>query len=105
MYAAAPKKLTIKQLVEQEFGRGSVMVRVAYCESRHRQFNKSGAVLRGEQNPQDVGIFQINEYWNLAESKKIGNNIYTIEGNIKHAKYMFERYGTKPWAWSQWCWG
>lgn len=105
MYAAEQKPLTIKQLIEREFGKDSVMVRVAWCESKHRQFNKKGTVLRGEQNPQDVGIFQINEYWNLAEAQRLGHNIYSVDGNIEHAKYMFKRYGTKPWSWSQWCWG
>lgn len=82
-----------------------IMQKIAWCESGHRQFDENGEVLRGRQNPQDVGLFQINEYYHLEDSKKLGYDIYTIEGNIAYALYLYQQQGTTPWNWSRECWG
>ena len=81
-----------------------IMEKIAYCESRNRQFNSKGKVLRGIVNPKDVGKFQINEYWHLATSVKMQIDIYTLEGNTKYAMYLFNKEGTKPWNASKPCW-
>ena len=93
----------IKTLLENEFGIGSVMVDIAKCESGYRQFDKDGNVLRGEQNSLDIGLYQINEYYHLEASKKFGVDIYTLEGNISYAKYLYATQGVQPWAWSNDC--
>lgn len=80
------------------------MIEIARCESRFRQF-VNGEVLRGIQNPQDVGVMQINEHYHLAASKRLGFNIYTLEGNMRYARYLYEREGTRPWGWSKPCHG
>lgn len=95
---------TIKMLVQETFGSTSVMVKVASCESRYKQFNKDGSVHRGVQNKQDVGVMQINEYWHLKASKKLGYDIHTVKGNILYGKYLYDREGTKPWNWSKPMW-
>ncbi|MDP3771934.1 MAG: hypothetical protein Q8Q94_00985 [bacterium] len=82
----------------------AILERIAWCESRGRQFDKNGAVLRGVVNPDDIGKFQINEkHWG-AEAKQLGFNLASEEGNRKMAMSLFERYGTRPWHWSQSCW-
>jgi hypothetical protein len=78
-------------------------VRIADCESHLAQF-KDGKVLRGVQNPQDIGLFQINEKYHLENSKKAGLNIYEQEGNIKYAALLMRDQGTTPWNWSKNCW-
>ena len=80
------------------------MYRIVGCESKFRQFTKSGAVLRGALNRHDIGLFQINETYHLDTSRKLGYDIYTLDGNIGYAKYLFKHYGTKPWGWSSKCW-
>lgn len=95
---------TIKELVEDEFGVGHVMVEIARCESQYRQFNE-GEVLRGKVNPKDVGIFQINEGYHLSIATKMDIDIETAEGNIAYARHLFETKGTAPWVWSKPCWG
>lgn len=95
----------VKSSVVSAFGADSVMVEIARCESHFRQFDKNGNVLRGEINKQDVGIFEINEYYHLKESKRLGYDIYTIEGNIGYARYTYDKQGTRPWNWSKPCWG
>jgi hypothetical protein len=97
-------RATIKQLVIDEFGADSVMVNVASCESRYRQFKPDGTLFRGIQNPKDVGVFQVNEYYHLEASKKMGIDIYTIEGNIRYARYLYSKNGTRDWNWSKPMW-
>lgn len=80
------------------------MVDIARCESTFRQFDKNGNVLRGVANRYDVGVMQINEYFHLEKSKKLGYDIYSIEGNMAYARYLYEREGARPWLASSNCW-
>lgn len=101
----------VARLVANEFGTSSVMYRIAACESTGsvsgvpRHFDKDGGLLRGKINPQDVGVFQVNEHYHLADSLKAGIDIHTVEGNIKWARKLYERNGTRDWNWSKHCWG
>ena len=83
----------------------TLAIEIAQCESEHRQFNEHGTVLRGRQNPADVGVFQINETWHLADSQKLGYNIYTAKGNIEYAMYIMKKDGARHWKYSKPCWG
>lgn len=80
-----------------------MMWEVARCESRYRQF-KDGDVLRGEVNPHDIGIFQINESYHGDEARSLGYNIDTTAGNIAFAKVLYDRQGLNPWYESRSCW-
>ncbi len=78
---------------------------IAFCESTNRQFAKNGSVLRGQTNPEDVGVFQINEKYHLERSRALGFDISTTEGNIDYAMWLMKREGTKHWNSSKKCWG
>jgi hypothetical protein len=80
------------------------MADVAFCESRFRQFNKNGEPLRGIANKADVGVMQINEKYHADTAVRLGINIYTLEGNMEYAKYLYDTKGTKPWVHSKGCW-
>lgn len=82
-----------------------VLIEIAKAESELRQFNKDGSVLRGYINPDDVGIFQINEYFWLEKSKELGLDIYSAKGNVEMAIWIFMHHGTDPWNWSKSKWG
>jgi hypothetical protein len=82
-----------------------IMVEIALCESKGRQFNEDGSVHMGELNPLDTGKWQINQYYHLEASKKLGMDIFTLEGNTAYALYLYKKEGTAPWTWSKWCWG
>ncbi len=97
--------LSIREAVIAEFGTSSPMVDVARCESTFRQFNSDGDILRGIVNSKDVGVFQINEKFHLEKSKEMGYDIYSIDGNIQYARYLYDHQGLKPWKWSKDCWG
>lgn len=91
---AASKKLPIPRELEE----------IARCESRNRQFDESGKVLRGS-NTHDVGKYQINiKYWGT-EAKKLGFDLFTEEGNEAMALEIYRRHKTDPWIWSKPCWG
>ena len=47
---------------------------------------------------------QINEYYHNQNSDKLGYDILTLEGNTAYARYLFEKYGVKPWISSAKCW-
>jgi hypothetical protein len=93
-----------RDYIASVFGENSPMIHVAYCESTHRQFNKDGTVLKGIVNNKDIGIFQINEYYHLETAQKLGIDIYTLEGNVEYAKFLYDTQGLKPWVWSKPCW-
>ena len=77
--------------------------KIAFCESRNRQFDENGKVIRGK-NSDDIGRYQINiEHWG-EKAEKLGYDLFTEEGNEAMALMLYERYGTKPWNWSKKCW-
>jgi hypothetical protein len=99
------KKMTVEEYVRNYFSDIPVMIEIAKCESRFRQYDKGGDVLRGEKNLLDRGVMQINEYFHNEDSEKLGYDILTLEGNTAYARYLFEKYGVKPWVSSSACWG
>lgn len=95
---------TTRESVEDYFEEIPVMIEVARCESEFRQFNSDGTVLRGRANSADVGVMQINEKYHADTAVKLGYNIYSLEGNMAYAKYLYDTQGTKPWVHSSKCW-
>lgn len=83
----------------------NVLKKIAWCESKNRQFDENGAVLRGKVNPLDTGYFQLNKKYHLADSIRLGMDIETLEGNKAYAQHLYETQGTTPWNWSKPCWG
>jgi len=77
---------------------------IACAESEIRQFEKPGKVLRGKVNPKDVGVFQINEKFWLADAVKLKLNIYQAQGNVEMAAWIYKHYGDSPWNWSKKNW-
>lgn len=97
--------LTIEEYVRNYFSDIPVMIEIAKCESRFRQSDEEGNVLRGEQNTLDRGVMQINEFYHNENSEKLGYDIMTLKGNTSYARALFEKYGVKPWSSSYKCWG
>lgn len=101
----APKQAqTVEEYVKTYFADVPVMADIASCESHYRQYDSNGAIYRGTQNNQDVGVMQINEHYHLDTATKLGFDIYSIEGNVAYARYLYEKEGVTPWASSSPCW-
>jgi hypothetical protein len=97
--------LTTEAQVKAYFADAPIMAEIAFCESRFRQYDANGNVLRGVVNSLDVGVLQINEKYHLDTAQKLGLNIHTLEGNMAYAKYLYDTQGTRPWNHSSPCWG
>lgn len=103
--AVKKEPLNVERYVRDYFKDIPILAEIAKCESRFRQWDSNGEVLRGEQNPLDRGVMQINEKYHLTDSKRLGYDIHTLEGNVGYARYLYEREGSRPWGWSKNCWG
>ena len=97
--------MDIETYVRQYFADIPIMIQVAKCESRFKQFDTDGSIHRGIANPADVGVMQINEHYHLDTSVKQNYNIYTLEGNMAYGRELYEEKGTQPWSSSKACWG
>jgi hypothetical protein len=80
------------------------LAEIAKCESMFRQYDAKGAILKGVVDKDDIGIMQINKYYNGSNAEKLGYDIYTIEGNLAYAKVLYDKFGTDPWSSSEKCW-
>ena len=103
-YAPITNPENVKKFVADYFASTPILATIAACESHDRQFNSDGNVLRGEKNHYDIGVMQINELYHADKAKALGLNIYTIDGNVAFAKYLYDKYGVKPWISSSPCW-
>ncbi|OHA94887.1 MAG: hypothetical protein A3F20_02665 [Candidatus Zambryskibacteria bacterium RIFCSPHIGHO2_12_FULL_39_21] len=98
------RSITVEEYVRNYFSDIPVMIEIAKCESRFRQHDRDGDTLRGEKNNLDRGVMQINEFYHIEDSEKLGFDILTLEGNTSYARSLFEKYGVKPWSSSSRCW-
>lgn len=77
----------------------SQMMPVINCESHFRQWDSNGHILTSSTD--DVGIAQINVKTWGAKALELGYDIYTTEGNLKMARYIYDTAGIQSWV----CWG
>ena len=102
--ATLPVAQTVEQYVDSYFADVPAMIKVASCESQFRQFTKDGTILQNSKSSA-VGVFQImaSIHQDLAD-QNLGLDIYTVQGNVAYAKYLYDTQGLKPWAASRACW-
>lgn len=105
IYAQVQTGTTTEQIViEQKEKMPSVLQRIAYCESKGKQYDGKGNTTRGRITPSDLGKFQINEvYWGQ-KAHDLGFDLYTEKGNEQMAQYIYQEHGTWPWDSSSKCW-
>ena len=94
----------VQAYVRNEFADDPILVEVARCESTFRQYDSNGAVIRGKANRADVGVMQINEKYHAEKAIQLGYDIYSTQGNVAYAKYLYKESGTQPWSASGPCW-
>lgn len=96
---------TVEEYVNTYFENAPILAAIAECESHYRHFDEHGDIIRGRANSQDVGVMQINERFHLEAAVDLGYNLYSLEGNVAYAQYLYDEEGTKPWNASKKCWG
>jgi hypothetical protein len=94
----------VEEAIQAYFPHVPVMMEIARCESRLRQFYGPELPLAGGTGGNMIGLFQINAPVHFELAQELGMNIYTLEGNIAYAKLLYENEGTRPWRSSQKCW-
>jgi hypothetical protein len=52
----------------------------------------------------DIGWMQINTYYHLSDSKKMGLDIYNKWDNLEYGFYLMSKRGLSPWSASKHCW-
>ncbi|MBI5530989.1 MAG: peptidoglycan-binding protein [Candidatus Doudnabacteria bacterium] len=87
----------IQQQVENFFIGAPEMINIAKCESGFRQYNNNGEVLAGGNAGNYLGVFQISK-GHTDKALALGWDIYTTDGNLAYAKYLYQQQGTSPWA-------
>jgi hypothetical protein len=104
-YELAKNPETLKAYVREYFTDIPVMADIAWCESRFRHLGTDGDIFRGKVNNSDIGVMQINTAYHAEGAEKLNIDLYSLEGNLAYAKYLYEKEGTKPWNSSRPCWG
>jgi len=99
----SPETLTV--YVEQYFSDEPVLADIAWCESRMRHLGAKGDIIRGKIDPDDIGVMQINTRYHEEKAVELGYDLYSLNGNLAYARYLYEKEGTKPWLSSSLCWG
>lgn len=95
----------VEAKVREYFADTPIMIEIARCESKFRQFTDAGYPLYGGYGGRMVGVFQVYENIHGDFARGKGMDIETLDGNLAYAKYLYEREGTQPWMSSFPCWG
>lgn len=102
--AATTTSQSVEAAVREYFADIPVMIEIARCESKFRQFADSGNVFRGGAGSQMVGVFQFFDRYHLNPAYALGFDIETLEGNLAYARHVYESEGTAPWNSAKACW-
>jgi hypothetical protein len=97
---ASTTKLTpveIEAKVRAAFADVPVMIEIARCESKFRQFTDAGNVFYGGQGQGMIGIFQFYESIHKPIATTLGYDLATVDGNIAYAKHLYKEQGVTPW--------
>jgi hypothetical protein len=110
-YSVIPHAQAQNRVAGQIWASYPLLKHITSCESwgdpnkEPRQFLPDGSVLRGYPNPDDIGLGQINIPTWGKKAQELGFDLYSYDGNLAMSKWIFDHYGSKPWVYSQGCWG
>jgi len=99
-----PQSQTVEEYVRAYFADEPVLADIAKCESRFRQFDKDGNILKNP-NSTAIGIMQVMSSIHSDRADDLGIDIKTIQGNLAYARFLYDEKGTAPWNASKACWG
>lgn len=105
VYAQVGLNVDAEARVRDYFSASPIMIDIARCESKFRQYTDAGNPLYGGVDGRMVGVYQIYSDVHMNDARSRGFDIETLEGNLAYAKLLFDREGTQPWLSSMPCWG
>lgn len=94
----------VEKFLSDYFADIPLLAKIGGCESHNRQYDNNGSVLQGEQNHYDRGVMQINILYHEKTAEAMGLDLNSIDDNVAYARYLYEKYGAKPWMSSSACW-
>ena len=100
----ASADVQVEEEVREFFADTPVMIEIARCESKFRQYNADGTPLRGGWSGGMVGVFQFFESVHAPGASALGFDLTTLEGNLGYAKHVYTQSGTTPWNSAKACW-
>lgn len=86
----------VESKVREYFADIPVMIDIAKCETTFRQFNADGSTLF-DRSGTYIGVYQINEQLHYMTAWDMDMNLYTLEGNMAYARYLYGKNGINPW--------
>lgn len=86
----------VEAKVREYFADIPVMIDIAKCETSFRQYTASGETLK-DPTGSYIGLFQIDEQAHFIAAWGQNFNLYTLEGNMGYARYLYGKIGTRPW--------
>jgi soluble lytic murein transglycosylase-like protein len=96
---------TVEKKVRAYYVDMPVMIQIAKCESRFRQYDENGNALPNADGSGAVGVMQIMSSVHKGAATKLGHDIFTLDGNLAYARHLYQNEGTRPWNASKSCWG
>lgn len=97
----------VEQAVRTYFADLPVMVKIARCESSFEHFDPkgpNGLNTNPASNSSASGVFQILLKTHGPEAARLGFDLKTIEGQLKYARHLYNKGGTRDWNSSRRCW-
>jgi hypothetical protein len=95
----------VEERVREVFDDAPIMVAILRCESEFMQFDPAtGRPLMNREGWDAMGVAQIRISVHERAARKLGFDIYTVDGNLGYAKHLYETEGTRPWKASKDCW-
>ena len=88
----------VEKRVREYFADVPVMIDIARCESNFRQFTDGGAVFKGGNGGEMIGVFQLYGIYHIASALALGFDITTLDGNLAYARHLYENSGITPWS-------
>jgi len=94
----------VREYLTDRLGKGHPLLAVASCEGKWRQWEEDGTPLKGDINPLDTGVFQVNLKYHGERAKELGIDLGSLQGNTDYALLLYKEQGLTPWNWSKHCW-
>ena len=95
---------SVEKQVRQYFASYPVLINIAKCESRMRQYDEKGRVLKNPSSSAS-GVMQIMLSYHRKPAARLGLDLHTLDGNLRYALHLYKQEGTRPWNASRHCWG
>ncbi len=89
------------KLIINEVTTLKLLDKIAYCESEYKTKSINFIPYKGK----DIGLFQINTFYQGDRVKKLGLNLLNPVHNLFYATILYKEEGTNPWNSSKKCWG